>query len=104
MTQEYHSRRILRMWQVEAIVGRRKTQIYSDIASGTFPKPIPLGPRASGWLAHEVEAWIDARTAERDAHIARHVLPPAARRRKAERSPMSELSTHRKSEAHDTDR
>ena len=29
-----------------------------------FPKPIKLGPRASGWLESEINAWISERIAE----------------------------------------
>jgi prophage regulatory protein len=32
-----------------------------------FPKPVRLGPNAVGWLKSEIEAWQQARIAERDA-------------------------------------
>ena len=31
-----------------------------------FPRPTKLGPRAVAWVESEVDAWIDARIAERD--------------------------------------
>ena len=32
-----------------------------------FPKPIRLWRKAVGWIESDVIAWIEARTAERDA-------------------------------------
>jgi len=35
--------------------------IYQLIKDGVFPKPVPLGPRAVGWLELDVSKWIVAR-------------------------------------------
>lgn len=35
--------------------------------AGTFPKRIRLGPNRVAWLLNEVEEWIEARAAMRDA-------------------------------------
>ena len=35
--------------------------------AGTFPKPVPLGPKARGWLVSEIEDWVEQRKAARDA-------------------------------------
>lgn len=60
--------RILRLKEVRARVGNLShTSIYEGAAKGTFPKPIKLGGRASGWLEHEIDAWIAGRIAARDA-------------------------------------
>jgi prophage regulatory protein len=61
-------RKIIRLPEVEAMVGRGRTAIQNDINAGCFPQPIPLGGRAKGWLIEEVEAWISARAAERHQH------------------------------------
>ena len=53
--------RILRLPDVMDRVGLRKSAIYSRIASGEFPAPIPLGARAVGWLETEVDEWLKAR-------------------------------------------
>ena len=53
--------RILRLPDVMDRVGLRKSAIYSRIASGEFPAPIPLGARAVGWLETEVDEWLNAR-------------------------------------------
>ncbi|MER2520049.1 MAG: AlpA family transcriptional regulator [Bdellovibrionales bacterium] len=53
--------RVLRLPDVIARVGLKRASIYLHIGKGTFPGPISLGPRAVGWLEHEVEAWLAAR-------------------------------------------
>ena len=54
---------ILRLPQVKAQVGKSRATIYSDIKKGTFPKPILIGPRATGWLQSEIQSWIASRIA-----------------------------------------
>lgn len=39
------------------------------IKNASFPKPIPLGLRAVGWLESEVETWIQSKIAIRDQSI-----------------------------------
>jgi prophage regulatory protein len=56
--------RLLRRRQVESRTGLKRSTIYQRLAEGTFPKQIRLGPRSVGWLASEVEAWVQARIAE----------------------------------------
>lgn len=45
-----------------------RTAINLRRAAGTFPKPVPLDGRRIAFLRTEVEAWIRARVADRDAH------------------------------------
>ena len=40
----------LRRKQVETRTGLSRSTIYQTIKDGVFPKPVPLGPRAVGWL------------------------------------------------------
>lgn len=54
---------ILRRHTVQARTGLSRSTIYLRVAQGTFPRPIPLGPRAVGWLEDEVEAWLQAQVA-----------------------------------------
>jgi prophage regulatory protein len=35
--------------------------IYQYIKDGVFPKPVPLGPCAVGWLESDVSEWIAGR-------------------------------------------
>jgi prophage regulatory protein len=58
--------RILRLAQVEAKTGLKHSAIYERIADGNFPKPIPLGKQARGFLESEVDDWIRAQIAKRD--------------------------------------
>ena len=58
---------IHRLPAVRQITGLGRTSIYRLIDAGQFPRPIPLGPRAVGWRADELSAWLEARTAQRDA-------------------------------------
>ncbi|MBE0625526.1 MAG: AlpA family transcriptional regulator, partial [Burkholderiales bacterium] len=51
----------LRRRQVEARTGLARSTIYQYITDGVFPKPVPLGPRAVGWLEAEVSEWIAER-------------------------------------------
>lgn len=53
--------RIVRRPELEKLVGLKKSQIYSLIADGLFPKPIRIGKRAVGWPLSELKAWIDSR-------------------------------------------
>lgn len=53
--------RVLRLPDVIARVGLKRASIYLHIGKGTFPKPIALGPRAVGWLEHEIDEWLAAR-------------------------------------------
>jgi prophage regulatory protein len=37
---------------------------------GRFPRRVKLGPNSVGWVSTEIDAWIEARIAERDAALA----------------------------------
>lgn len=52
---------ILRRKQVELRTGLARSTIYQYIEDSVFPKPVPLGPRAVGWVESEVSAWITER-------------------------------------------
>ena len=50
--------RLLRMPQVMDRTGLSRSTIYLRLEQGRFPKSIPLGGRAVGWLESELDAWI----------------------------------------------
>lgn len=52
---------ILRLRAVLAKLGISRTGLYERIKRGDFPRQIQLGPKAVGWLQHEVEAWLEQR-------------------------------------------
>jgi len=53
--------RILRLPEVINRVGLRRASIYAAISAGTFPRQVPLGARAVGWIENDIEAWLEAR-------------------------------------------
>jgi prophage regulatory protein len=67
----------MRIRAVEEATGLKKSAIYAGMEEGTFPRQVPLGERAVAWLQDEIEAWIAARIAARDAKA------------KAKREPLS---------------
>ena len=48
----------LRLIHVRHRTGLSRSTLYARIAAGKFPKPVPLGGRAVGWLESEVEAYL----------------------------------------------
>ncbi|MDR9384319.1 AlpA family transcriptional regulator [Ralstonia sp. 11b] len=49
---------ILRRRQVEAATGLSRSSIYQRIKEKTFPAAVQLGPRAVGWRAGDIEAFL----------------------------------------------
>lgn len=56
-------KQLLRVSQVQEMVGFSRSQIYRLIALNGFPPPIQLGTRAVAWDRDVVEAWIRLRIA-----------------------------------------
>ena len=50
--------RILRLPTVKKLTGLSRSTIYRQISEGNFPRCIPLGGRAVGWIEEEVNGWI----------------------------------------------
>jgi len=50
--------RMLRLHAVKALTGLSRSTIYLRVAQGGFPRPVPLGGRAVGWVEAEVEEWL----------------------------------------------
>ena len=57
----YLASRLLRVSEVVQICGLSKACIYSYVRSGTFPRPIKIGLRASAWIKPEVDEWVQQR-------------------------------------------
>ena len=62
---EQKSKRVLRIEDACIKVGMPRSSFYRAVARGELPQPIKLGAKASGWLEHELDAFIDARMAAR---------------------------------------
>jgi prophage regulatory protein len=58
---------VLRLPALEDKVGLKHSAIYKMVAAHQFPRPIVLGPRAVGWLEHEVDEWLRHRAEARPA-------------------------------------
>ena len=54
--------RLLRIHEVESLVGLKKSAIYKFMASDAFPRPVVLGSRSVRWRSSDVERWVEART------------------------------------------
>lgn len=53
--------RLLRLPEVETLVGLRKSSIYDAMKRGEFPAPVKLSRRAVCWPASAIDAWIAER-------------------------------------------
>lgn len=58
--------RFLRLQDVMSLTGLGRSTIYKFMDEDIFPKTIPLGGRAVGWLESEIEEWMESRLALRD--------------------------------------
>ena len=52
--------RLIRLPEVIARVGLKRSSIYQRMAEGRFPKARSLGPRCVVWVEAEIDAWIAA--------------------------------------------
>jgi len=59
--------KVFRFADLKRITGLSAATLHRRIADGSFPKPIKLGPRTVGWLADEIDAFIEKARAKRDA-------------------------------------
>ncbi|MCL4780331.1 MAG: AlpA family transcriptional regulator [Gammaproteobacteria bacterium] len=59
------SSRVLRLPDVVQKTGLKRDTVYRKIREGSFPKPLKLSERASGWLEVEVDLWIATLAAKR---------------------------------------
>ena len=51
--------RLIRLPEVMARVGLRRTAIYQRMRENRFPQSRSLGPRCTVWLEAEIDAWIE---------------------------------------------
>lgn len=55
------TRSILRLSQVMAITGCKRSTIYELMKKSEFPKSYRIGVRAVGWDSVEISAWVNAK-------------------------------------------
>lgn len=58
--------RVLRLPDVMAITGLSRTTVYRLSGEGLFPQSIPLGKRSVGWLASDINSWLQSRAEGRE--------------------------------------
>jgi prophage regulatory protein len=56
--------------EVCRVVGLSRQELWRRRRAGTFPEPVRLGGRRVGYSADEIQAWMKARIADRDALVA----------------------------------
>ncbi len=59
--------KLLRLPAVLELVPYSKSSIYAMIERGEFVKPVKIGARAIAFPENEVDAWVAAKIAEREA-------------------------------------
>lgn len=59
LVQQFAGKKMLNISEVEGLVGAKRSTVYGWIQKGSFVKPVRLSPKASRWVAAEVEAWLD---------------------------------------------
>ena len=52
--------RLLRLPEVEAITGMKKTRIYGQMREGRFPQRIAISRRFTAWSESAVLQWVQA--------------------------------------------
>ena len=51
--------RLLRLPEVMARVGLKRSSIYQRMSEGRFPKSRSLGPKCAVWVEVEIEQWVN---------------------------------------------
>lgn len=59
--------RLVRLPEVEAMTGCKKSTIYSLLAKKRFPKPVRLSARMVAWPETAVLQWVQDRIAEAES-------------------------------------
>jgi prophage regulatory protein len=61
-----NGQRIIRQDELAERLGVTRVTLWRWCRQGLLPKPLQLGPNTTGWTVQEIDAWIQARAAERD--------------------------------------
>ena len=51
---------LLRLFQVEKIVGFKKSTIYKKMSEGTFPQAVRLSSKSVAWRSDAISEWIES--------------------------------------------
>ncbi len=69
MSRRRYLMRVIRLKEVMETTGLGRSSIYKYAQEGSFPKPVSLGGRSSGWVLDEVEEWVIEQIAQRDEKL-----------------------------------
>ena len=69
MSRRRYLMRIIRLKEVMETTGLGRSSIYKYAQEGSFPKPVSLGGRSSGWVLDEVEEGVIEQIAKRDQRL-----------------------------------
>ena len=59
--------KLLRLPDVIERTSLRRSTIYDLMEKGAFPRPVKIsGARSNAWIADEIQAYVEARIAERE--------------------------------------
>jgi prophage regulatory protein len=88
------TRRGLRLPQVEAKTGLKKTQIFDAVQRGIFPKPFRIlpGGRAVAWDEREIDEHLDRQMAERESAASSDPAPTPKQKRHRVEAPHSQTT------------
>ena len=53
--------RVLSAIEVCRMTTIKRSSIYNWVRGGHFPKPLKLGPKKRGWLAADIEKWLESK-------------------------------------------
>ena len=59
--------KISRLPEVLERTGNKRSTWFNMIRRGEAPAPIKISERLNGWYDHEIDAWIEARRAQRES-------------------------------------
>jgi len=59
------SAQIIRLKEVIMRTGISRSSVYAYMKDNRFPKSVKLGKHASGWVAEEIDNWIEERIRQR---------------------------------------
>lgn len=60
---------LIRFREVQKRTGYSKAWLYRLISQKRFPQSVKIGSRSIAFVESEIDAWIDARIAERDQNV-----------------------------------
>lgn len=63
----HSSDRVISAKELARIIPYSKVHIWRLERAGLFPRRLRLGPNRVGWLKSEIDAWLSAKSADRDA-------------------------------------